>query len=195
GQHGIEDIAHHLLEVVRPLHGSVDPVHAFQEPDPRLALLLGSLAVFDIGCRDIPAQDASLLVAQRTIAEQEPSIRSILSTHACFEFVRNVACGSRINIFRYTFPVIRMIKPETIGDAPPFLRRYAEVIERGLVGIETLPRRPKHCYQLRREIQDLPQLYLLLLDSLIGALALFFGPLAFGDVAHQGQTAAVLSIT
>jgi hypothetical protein len=43
-QHGIEHIAHHLLEVIRPLDGAVDPVHAFQEPEMSLALLLCPLA-------------------------------------------------------------------------------------------------------------------------------------------------------
>ena len=31
-EHRVEHVAHHLLEVIGPLHGAVDPVHAFEEP-------------------------------------------------------------------------------------------------------------------------------------------------------------------
>ena len=37
-QHFVEHIAHHLLEVIGALHGPVDPLQAFQEPQMRLAL-------------------------------------------------------------------------------------------------------------------------------------------------------------
>src|SRR2546425_8584134 len=44
-QHRIEHIAHHLLEVVRALDGPVHLIHGLQEPEMRLALLLGALAL------------------------------------------------------------------------------------------------------------------------------------------------------
>src|SRR5262245_27211535 len=43
-QYSIEHIAHHLLGVIRPLHGAVDPVHAFQEPEMGQTLFIRLLA-------------------------------------------------------------------------------------------------------------------------------------------------------
>ena len=101
--------------------------------------ILGPLAVLDVGGREVPARDASLLVAQRIVTEQKPPMRSILSPYPCFELVRKVACGSDVHISRQPFPVVRMEKPKRIRDTPPFLKRYAEVIERRPVGIESAP--------------------------------------------------------
>src|SRR5712691_1420620 len=44
-QHRVERVAHHLLEVVRSLDGSVDLIHALQEPEMSLALLFCPLAL------------------------------------------------------------------------------------------------------------------------------------------------------
>ena len=44
-QHGIENIAHHLLEVAGPLDGAVDRVHAFEEPQLRPVFFLGTPAL------------------------------------------------------------------------------------------------------------------------------------------------------
>src|SRR5712692_964532 len=44
-QHGVEHIAHHLLEVVRSLDGAVHPIHALKEPEMGLVLLLCPLAL------------------------------------------------------------------------------------------------------------------------------------------------------
>ena len=47
-EHGIKHIAHHLLEVVRSLDRSVNLIHALQEPEMSLVLLLGLLAFGDV---------------------------------------------------------------------------------------------------------------------------------------------------
>src|SRR4029434_2930904 len=42
-KHCVEHVAHYLFEVIGSLHGPVDLIHAFQEPEMSLALLLGAL--------------------------------------------------------------------------------------------------------------------------------------------------------
>ena len=65
-EHCIEHIAHHLLEVVGSLDGSVNPIHALQEPEMRLALLLCPLAL-DRDARKIgDLFDDGLLLWRRT---------------------------------------------------------------------------------------------------------------------------------
>ena len=44
-QHRVKHITHHLLEVVRSLYRSVHLLHALQEPEMALALLIGPLAL------------------------------------------------------------------------------------------------------------------------------------------------------
>ena len=50
-KHCIKHIAHHLLEVVRPLDGSVNLIHALQEPEMTLALLFCPLAFNRDSCK------------------------------------------------------------------------------------------------------------------------------------------------
>ncbi len=45
GEHDIENIAHHLLEVAGPLDDAVDRVHAFEEPQLRPVFFLGTPAL------------------------------------------------------------------------------------------------------------------------------------------------------
>ena len=63
-EHCIQHIAHHLLQVVRSLDGSVNLIHALQEPEMSLALLFCPLTLDrdtreigdlldDIGCCDV----------------------------------------------------------------------------------------------------------------------------------------------
>src|SRR6185503_3681777 len=44
-EHCIKHIAHHLFEVIGSLDGSVNLIHALQEPEMSLALLLGALTL------------------------------------------------------------------------------------------------------------------------------------------------------
>src|SRR5262249_24368953 len=82
-QQGVQHIAQHLLEVVRLLDGPVYLIHGLQEPEMRLALLLGALAL-DCDAREIGNLfDDCLLLWRRTArctgvereGAQDPAIR------------------------------------------------------------------------------------------------------------------------
>src|SRR5207245_6823645 len=62
----VEHIAHHLLEVVGSLDGSVNLIHALQEPEMGLALLLGSLPLDRDACKIGDLFDDILLLLSRT---------------------------------------------------------------------------------------------------------------------------------
>ena len=62
----VEHIAHHLLEVVGSLDGSVNLIHALQEPEMGLALLLGSLPLDRDACKIGDLFDDILLLCRRT---------------------------------------------------------------------------------------------------------------------------------
>src|SRR5260370_24261137 len=62
--------------------------------------------------------------------------------------------------------------------APPLLKGKPEIIERGLIGIQTSAIRPQYSDVLRREIQDLLKLHFALPD-------LLFRLLTFGDIDHD----------
>ncbi len=47
-ERGLEHVAHHLIEIARPLDDAVDAVHALEEPHMRLALLVGPLPLGDV---------------------------------------------------------------------------------------------------------------------------------------------------
>src|SRR6266850_7703031 len=45
-----------------------------------LQSLLGSLAILNVGTRDVPPNELSLVVAERVVTNQKPTIRSVLVT-------------------------------------------------------------------------------------------------------------------
>src|SRR6266568_2142134 len=86
---------------------------------------------------------------------------------------------------RHPFPVVRMNEPtgtkKASGCLLPLFKSKTDVVERNAVGIETLAVGSVYRNKLRRQVQNLPQLCLLLPH-------LFFGSLALGDVddsAHK----------
>src|SRR5207244_13587383 len=82
-QQGVQHIAQHLLEVIRPLDGPVHLIHGLQEPEMRLALLLGALAL-DRDAREIGELCDNVLLLWRRSSRctgveregaQDPAIR------------------------------------------------------------------------------------------------------------------------
>src|SRR5262249_6211712 len=49
--------------------------------------LLGPLAIVDVGCRGVPADDASLLVAERRVADEVPQVLAVVTTRPDLAFV------------------------------------------------------------------------------------------------------------
>src|SRR2546427_2360116 len=73
-----------------------------------------------------------------------------------------------------------MNEPNINFDIQPLLKSQTEIVEQGLVGIETTPIGPQDNDMLRREIQDLSELYFLLPDFL-------FCPFTFCNVLARDQ--------
>src|SRR4029453_5358668 len=61
----LEDVAHHAVEVRSPLDRPVDAVHRLQEPQVRLVLPLGALALGDVAADAPVAHEAPDLVERR----------------------------------------------------------------------------------------------------------------------------------
>src|SRR5258708_30441512 len=72
-----------------------------------LQSLLSPLAVFDIGTRNIPAHDLSLVVVHRIVASQMPTIASIMFAHPHLHVVSRAASRSTKPTSLYPFQVIR----------------------------------------------------------------------------------------
>ena len=77
-QHRVEDVAHHLLEVVRPLQGPVDQVQGFEEPQVGQTILFGTPALGDVAGEDGDADDRTVRSPGRGGARR----RSASSTRA-----------------------------------------------------------------------------------------------------------------
>src|SRR6267142_2759393 len=76
-----------------------------------LALLkrfLGVFAIFDVGSRNIPPHDLSLVVAHWAETSQKPAIASSAPAHSELQFVRIATRQSTIRMSAHPLPVIGM---------------------------------------------------------------------------------------
>src|SRR5580704_4515946 len=69
-----------------------------------------------------------------------------------------------------SFPIIRMKGVAKLKSPPPFFETRTEVIEHDTVGVKTFTIRAVHRNKLRRQVQNLLELYFLLPDLFLGAL-------------------------
>src|SRR6266403_95731 len=123
-----------------------------------LQFLLIPLAVFDIGTRDIPAHDLSLVVAHRIVASQKPTIASIMFAQPQLHVVTRAASQSTIPTSLYPLRVIR-VNVNAKAPLPPLIKANAEVIEHHAIGVKTFAVGTEYRNKLRREVQHLPELH------------------------------------
>src|SRR6266403_2738013 len=128
-----------------------------------LQFLLIPLAVFDIGTRNIPAHDLSLVVAHRIVASQKPTIASIMFAQPQLHVVTRAASQSTIPTSLYPSRVIGVNVSDKVP-LPPLIKANAEVIEHHAIGVKTFAAGAEYRNKLRREIHDLSHLTLSLPD-------------------------------
>src|SRR5208283_1390953 len=75
-----------LLQLVRErgrqLSHDAHPIHMCEIGPQSLAILLGALAVLNVGSRAVPPKDTSLLIPQRIVSDQEPAILPVFSPYS-----------------------------------------------------------------------------------------------------------------
>jgi hypothetical protein len=116
-----------------------------------LQFLLSPLAVFDIGTRNIPAHDLSLVVAHRIVASQKPTIASIMFAQPQLHVVTRAASQSTIPTSLCPFRVIR-VNVSGRAPLPPLIKANAEVIEHHAIGVKTFAAGAEYRNKLGREI-------------------------------------------
>ena len=125
-KHFVEDVAHHLLEVVRALDRPVDPIQAFEEPEMGAAFLFRALALGDV---DHDAAQAACAAFLQHDGHQvsHPDDVSVCRNHAVLEvMVAFVGDGCFPEPDR-RFPIVwmEMVGPER-RFGKPALHRVAE---------------------------------------------------------------------
>ncbi len=117
-----------------------------------LELLLVSLAVLNIGRRDVPANDLSLVVLERVVPNQKPAIGSVAATQAHFQLVRGAASQRRVDICLDPVGVVRMhLSP--MASLTPLVEADAVVGERHAVRVQPLALGSYDKDDLWREVQ------------------------------------------
>src|SRR5882724_3270591 len=140
--------------------------------------LLGALAVFDIGIRNIQTDNLSRDVEHRVVPSQKPTITAIALAEAQFILVGRPCRASTIKIVALPRAVIWMNERKALKSLLPAFTSKAEVIECNAVDIETFAIRSVYRNNVWCGVQYLPELHFLLSN-------LFFDRLALGDVGHR----------
>src|SRR5882724_6535519 len=66
------------------------------------------LAFFNVGSRRIPANEASLFVAERVVTDEEPTILTILPQRSLFDLERESTCQCGLALFPQSREIFRM---------------------------------------------------------------------------------------
>src|SRR4029077_2579275 len=90
-----------------------------------LQFLFSSLAVFDIGTRDIPTPDLSLVIADRVQTSQKPAVSSIALAQPQLQLVGRPCRESTIKIIAVPRSVIRMNERTALRCLSPLLKTNA----------------------------------------------------------------------
>src|SRR5258707_8939541 len=150
-----------------------------------LQFILVSLAILDVGTCDVPPNDLSLVVSERIVTNQKPTIRSIAATQALFQLqLEGVAAGQRtlkmcldpVNVVRMNFIFMASLTPLVEADAV--------ISERHSIRVQPLELGPQYADELWREVQHLPELCFLYAD-------LYLGSLVLSNVGHRPDELAI----
>src|SRR5882757_5030935 len=158
-----------------------------------LQFLLSSFAVFDIGARNIPTRNLSIVVVHWIETRQKPAITSIAFAHPQLQFVSRARRRSTIHSGSEPLHIIRMNVIANPPSLPPLIQTHSKVIERGAIGVKTFATGSEYRYMLRREVQDLPKPCFLVAAFVFSSLAIFNvgqDAIPFDDVASlisQGE--------
>src|SRR6266850_4225930 len=90
-----------------------------------LQFILVSLAILDVGTCDVPPNDLSLVVSERVVTNQKPTIRSVSATQALLHLhVSGAACQRTVkmcldpvNVVRMNFSYMAYLTPLVEADA------------------------------------------------------------------------------
>src|SRR5438034_2487308 len=94
------------------------------------------LAFFNVGSRRIPANEASLFVAERVVTDEEPTILTILPQRSLLDFKREAACKGRPSLVPQPFEILRMKDPCAKVRGDYILQGETGVVEDCLVRID-----------------------------------------------------------
>ena len=119
-QRRVEDVAHHRLEIVRPLDGAVHPIHALDAPPTCLALVLGPLTLGDIDHHAAQPDHAIVLQHQRDQVTQ-PDHTAVRGDHPVLEVVIALLADRRLADWHGPLAIFRVkvILPECRAGEPP----------------------------------------------------------------------------
>src|SRR5258706_2725373 len=154
-----------------------------------LQFILVSLAILDVGTCDVPPNDLSLVVPERVVTNQKPTIRSIAATQALLHLqLVGGATGQRtlkmcldpVNVVRMNFIFMASLSPLVEADAV--------IGERHSIRVQPLELRAQYADELWREVQHLPKFCFLFPDFLLGSLTL-------SNVGHRPDKFAITGRT
>ena len=143
-----------------------------------LKLLLRALSVVDIGTCKVPAHDLFAVAAHRIATSEEPPVTSIAPAQAYLQLETSPARYRTVKLGGRLFAVVRMKGSTKLGSSPPLVETKTKVIKHDAVGVKAFAIWPVHRNKLRRQVQNLPELHLLLSDFVLGDLS-------FGDISYR----------
>src|SRR5262249_59528 len=76
--------------------------------------VFSTLAIVDVGRGHIPSIDASLLIEQRIVSDQEPAVFAVLTQHTLLIFERYGACERLPALLAQPFDILRVKKTSAI---------------------------------------------------------------------------------
>src|SRR6266850_600727 len=154
-----------------------------------LQFILVSLAILDVGTCDVPPNDLSLVVSERVVTNQKPTIRSIAATQALLhlQLVGGAAgqrtlkmCLDPVNVVRMNFIFMVSLTPLVEADAV--------IGERHSIRVQPLELGPQYADELWREVQHLPKFCFLFPD-------LFLASLTLSNIGHRPDKLAITGCT
>src|SRR6266849_4942954 len=128
--------------------------------------LFGLLAVFDVGPCRIPANNVSLLVPQRMVADKKPTILPAAPPCSLLIFEWRTACKRLLAFVSQSLYIVRMKDPCAIVWGHYLPHREAGVIQRDPIHVESIPLRSQDGDAVRDGINDLSKLSFRRLDLL-----------------------------
>src|SRR4029077_4465605 len=128
--------------------------------------LFGLPAVFDVGPRRIPANNVSLLVPQRVVADKKPAILPVAPPCSLFIFKWRAACKRLLAFVPQSLYIVWVKGPCAIVWGHYLAHRETGVVQRDPIHVERIPIRCQDGDGMRDGVNDLSKLSLRLLDLL-----------------------------
>src|SRR6266478_5492677 len=150
-----------------------------------LQFILVSLAILDVGTCDVPPNDLSLVVSERVVTNQKPTIRSIAATQALLH-LQLVSGAARQRTVKMCLDPVNVVRMNFIfmASQTPLVEADAVISERHSIRVQPLELRPQYADELWSEVQHLPEFCFVFPD-------LFLGRLMLGNVGHGPNELAI----